>query len=61
MGVISALKQVALVEEEVERGEVDTVPPLLPHHHPKVLQTNLVNIHSKSEKDGRVYFCNKCK
>ena len=46
MGVIGALQQVALVEEEVESGEVDPVPPLLTHHHPKVLQTNLVNTHS---------------
>ena len=60
MGVIGALKQVALVEQEVESGEVDPVP-LLTHHHPKVLQTNLVNTHSKSEKFGRVYLCNKCK
>ena len=41
MGVVGALEQVALAEEEVEGGEVDHVSPL-PHHHPKVLQPNLV-------------------
>ena len=40
MGVVGALEQVALAEEEVEGGEVDHVP-LLAHHHAKVLQANL--------------------
>ena len=40
MGVVGALEQVALAEEEVESGEVDHVP-LLPHHHAQVLQGHL--------------------
>ena len=42
MGVVGALEQVALAEEEVESGEVDHVP-LLPHHHAQVLQAHLVD------------------
>ena len=42
MGVVGALEQVALAEEEVEGGEVDHVP-LLAHHHAKVLQANLLD------------------
>ena len=42
MGVVRSLKQVALGEKEVEGGEVDHVPAL-PHHHTKVLKSNLAD------------------